>query len=135
MEKAAAKLFVTYTGVESGMSESAMRILTGMPTSYISSKSIKDKGGGGDIKVWDLIMKGTVDNYPMTTGTSNSAPTYLMPSHAYTILRGKQLINPDGSNGPKLIEIRNPHGNSRYINRGPWSPFIKPNKWTEDFKK
>jgi hypothetical protein len=77
-------------------------------------------------------MKGTVNNWPMTTGTSYNAKTYLMPNHAYTILKGFQLKNPDGSDGPKLIEIRNPHGSSRYNNRGPWS--IRSDKWTADFK-
>ena len=56
-----------------------------------------------------------------------------MPNHAYTVLRGMQLKNPDRSDGPKLIEIRNPHGNSRYNNRGPWNRWSK--NWTADFKE
>ena len=39
-------------------------------------------------KVWDLIMQGGVNNYPMTTGTDKSCEDYLMPSHAYTVLKG-----------------------------------------------
>jgi hypothetical protein len=54
-----------------------------------------------------------------------------MPSHAYTVLGGLQLKNPDGSDGPRLIEIRNPHGNSRYNNRGPWNRYS--DKWTPGF--
>lgn len=31
-----------------------------------------------------------------------------------------------------MIEIRNPHGNSRYNALGPWG--ANGNKWTDDFK-
>jgi len=50
LEKAAAKLFVTYAGLTAGMSASALRILTGMPTSYHSSKELIAEGG--DTFVW-----------------------------------------------------------------------------------
>jgi len=86
MEKAGAKLFANYAGLEAGMTESALRILTGMPTSYWSRKELIAKGG--DTKVWDLIMKGGINNYPMTTGTDKSTEDYLMPLHAYTVLKG-----------------------------------------------
>jgi len=86
LEKAGAKLFTTYAGLTAGMTETGLRILTGMPTSYHPKKELI--ADGGDTKVWDLIMKGTINNYPMTTGTSYPAPIYLMPSHAYTVLRG-----------------------------------------------
>jgi len=69
----------------------------------------------------------------MTTGTNYPAKDYLMPNHAYTVLEGLQLKNPNGSDGPKLIKIRNPHGSSRYHRRGPWG--VKSTKWTADFKK
>lgn len=72
-----------------------------MPTSHYSSKELI--AAGGDAFVWKIIMKGTVNNWPMTTGTSNPAKDYLMPNHAYTVLKGIQLKNPNGSDGPKLI--------------------------------
>jgi len=45
LEKAAAKLFVNYAGLTAGMAESALRILTGMPTSYHSKKELIADGG------------------------------------------------------------------------------------------
>ena len=86
LEKAGAKLFANYAGLEAGMSESALRILTGMPTSYWSKAELIKKGG--DTKVWDLLMKGAMNNFPMTCGTSYPTKDYLMPSHAYTVLKG-----------------------------------------------
>jgi len=44
-----------------------------------------------------------------------------------------QLTNEDGSEGPKLVKIRNPHGNSRYISLGPWRP--SSDKWTASYKE
>ena len=101
-----------------------------MPTSSWTSTELEEKGND---YLWKLIMKGTKNNWPMTTATRSVAPNYLMPNHAYTVLKGMQLTNEDGSEGPKLIKIRNPHGNSRYNNRGPWSR--SSDKWTADFKK
>jgi len=54
-----------------------------------------------------------------------------MPNHAYTVLEGMQLTNADGSEGPKLVKIRNPHGNSRYNSYGPWKR--DSGKWTESY--
>ena len=71
-----------------------------MPTSSWSTKELAEKG---DDYLWKLIMKGTTNNWPMACGTGNVAPSYLYGSHAYTVLQGKQLTNPDGSLGPRLI--------------------------------
>jgi len=71
-----------------------------MPSSSWTSKELKEKG---DDYFWKIIMKATKNNWPMTCGTGLNAPNYLMPTHAYTLLQGKQLTNKDGSEGPKLI--------------------------------
>jgi len=99
-----------------------------MPTSSWKSKELAEKG---DDFLWKLIMKGTKNNWPMTTATTWQAPNYLMPNHVYTVLEGMQLSNADGSEGPKLVKIRNPHGNSRYNNRGPWKR--DSDKWTASY--
>jgi hypothetical protein len=71
-----------------------------MPTSSWSKEELKKKG---DDYLWKIIMKATKNNWPMTTGTRKYAPNYLFAEHAYTILKGMQLTNKDGSEGPKLI--------------------------------
>merc|ERR1712166_396683 len=112
LEKAAAKLYANYEGLNGGDPAGALRTLTGMPTSGWNMNEFKDKGG--DDRLWEIIMKCEKNNWPMATAThpwGDKFPTYLMPSHAYTVLGGKQLINADGSEGPKLVKIRNPHGN------------------------
>lgn len=58
-----------------------------MPITHWSYEQFKKEKVPED-KVWDLIMKGGVNNYPMTTGTNSVAPDYLMPLHAYTVLKG-----------------------------------------------
>jgi hypothetical protein len=101
-----------------------------MPTSSWSKEELKKKG---DDYLWKIIMKATKNNWPMACGTRNWAPNYLYPSHAYTVLSGMQLKNKDGSEGPKLIKIRNPHGRARYNERGPWGS--SSDKWTDSYKK
>ena len=66
MEKAAAKLFVNYAGLSSGSTEFALKLLTGMPTSIHSSRELAEQG---DDYLWKLVMKGTDNNWPMTTAT------------------------------------------------------------------
>lgn len=66
MEKAAAKLFVNYAGLSSGSTEFALKLLTGMPTSSYSSRELAEIG---DDYLWKLVMKGTDNNWPMTTAT------------------------------------------------------------------
>jgi len=78
-------------------------------------------------------MKATENNWPMACGTGKYPPSYLVKTHAYTVLRGMQLKNPDGSNGPKLIKIRNPHGIASYTKSGPWK--IDSDKWTSSYLK
>jgi len=132
LEKAAAKLYANYEGLNGGDPAGALRTLTGMPTSGWNMNEFKDKGG--DDRLWEIIMKCEKNNWPMATSThpwGDTFPTYLMPSHAYTVLGGKQLINADGSEGPKLVKIRNPHGNSRYNNRGPWRRDSE--NWTDSY--
>ena len=67
LEKALAKLYTNYAGVGNGMAQWGLSLLTGMPTSYWSSEDLIKEGG--NTKVWEIIMKGTVNNYPMVTGT------------------------------------------------------------------
>jgi hypothetical protein len=62
----------------------------------------------------------------------------LRASFPYTVLEGKQLFNRDGSEGPKLIKIRDPFGWSKYNkpNGGPWGDFnFKQGKWTTAYLK
>jgi len=82
------------------------------------------------------MMKATENNWPMACGTNRDVPNYLFGEHAYTVLGAFQLKNPDGSDGPKLIKIRNPHGTtskSRYNTLGPWR--IDSDKWTDSYQK
>jgi hypothetical protein len=101
-----------------------------MPTSTWTSEDLAKKGND---YLWKLIMKATKNNWPMTTFTGNKAPNYIESGHAYTILEGKQLTNADGSEGPKLIKIRNPWGHSIYNEKGPWGRDSE--KWTDSYLK
>ena len=68
MEKAAAKLFANYDGLTSGMTSSALKFLTGMPVTRYSASELRQKG---DDFLWNFIMKGTENKWPMTTGTAS----------------------------------------------------------------
>jgi hypothetical protein len=116
MEKAYAKLNVDYDNIVGGGPYTALKSLTGMPIESYNIARVT-KGADGLDKLWNIIMEATENNWPMATHTGGwvkPISTYLIPTHVYSVLGGKQLKNPDGSDGPKLVEIRNPWGNSRY---------------------
>ena len=112
------------------MGVNALKVMTGKPCTSWGDKEVKAMTNE---ELWGHIMEGTNNNWPMSSGTGNSVPNYLMPNHGYSVLRGLQLKKPDGSDGPKLIQMMNPHGNSRYNYTGPWKE--SSHNWTESYRK
>lgn len=59
LEKATAKLFSTYSALNSAYRGVGLKLLTGMPTYAKLSKEL----------TWDIIMEKTKNDYPMVFGT------------------------------------------------------------------
>jgi hypothetical protein len=135
LEKASAKLMVDYVNMGSGYSKAAFKLFTGKPVKTHSTLPYQ----GNPDEIWRVIMEAEKMNNPMTGSTPCPKMTewrftkYLPLRHAFTVLGGMQLKNPDGSDGPRLVKMRNPWGFSMYNDAGPWGR--NSDKWTDDFKK
>ena len=73
-------------------------------------------------------------DYPQVASCCNNIATGidgLTSGHAYSLLDVRQLLNEDGTPGPRLAKMRNPWNKEGY--NGKWSD--TDSSWTENFKK
>ena len=127
VEKAFAKMFVSYSNLSGGFSSEALRALTGMPVvthpiGYVPNMY-------NDEKIWTIVKEADKAGYPMSGGIFK-AKYGLTSGHAYSILDVYELKDGD-SVKEKLVKVRNPWGVERY--NGPWSD--NSNMWTEEYEK
>ena len=103
-------------------------MLTGKPTELIQ---IHKLGFNPDI-FWDKLIDYDEKRYPMGCSIGSRRPEIdptevkLIPTHAYSIIKVKQL-----KNRIRLIQLRNPHG--RFSGTGDWSGAETPSKWTAEY--
>ena len=118
LEKAYSKFNQSYSNMDGGQPEQALRELTGMPVrSYDSQRQ-------SDSDFFNVVRDADVKNYVMTANCHNKHAS-LITGHAYTMLGAIQL-----SNGVKLIRMRNPWGSEKYTgpyndNDAVWTPALK----------
>ena len=132
LEKAYAKLNVDYQNLVGGQMLEAFRDMAHMPG---FSYYLRDYGDASserqtdDEKLWNLIMEGETNDYPMTVACDLDFGG-LVTQHAYTVLGAIELTK-DGQPYEKLVKLRNPWAKEQYS--GPWSD--NDSRWTENFKE
>ncbi|KAF6759446.1 calpain [Ephemerocybe angulata] len=130
MEKAFAKLNGSYGALHSGLAADALEDLTGGVTESWKMKDILDTD-----RWWtEELLKAGKDRFfdvsfpelDTTRSGANSSPMVegLMASHAYTVLRAKEV------QGHRFIVIRNPWGDIDSKWSGRWSDGSK--EWTPE---
>jgi calpain-15 len=100
LEKAWAKVCGSYQSIESGVAKEVLKLLSGAPTEFFLTKEE------------DFITKleeCAKQKCIMVSGSFKEASklTGLVPGHAYSILKVKDIVHPKVGN-VKLVKLRNP---------------------------
>lgn len=128
LEKAYAKLNQNYDRIGWGRGSEAIRTLSGAPTTLLQH------AGKDSVQLWQRHKHWAEMDYPQVASCCNNIATGLdglTSGHAYSLLDVRQLLNEDGTPGPRLAKMRNPWSKEGY--NGKWSD--SDSSWTENFKK
>jgi len=81
LAKAWAKIYGSFKGIEGGISGNVISAITRAPVTYYSHSTTTAE------QIWDHLLSGTQNKFPMGAGTAGNAPNYgLASGHAYCIL-------------------------------------------------
>ena len=127
LEKAWAKRFGSYWVIDAGLTEDALRDLTGGPCEAIDIE---------DETLWEKVHSANAKDYIMTAGSTGDegcgdlvSEVGLISLHAYAIINAQEVKTKRGSE--KLLNIRNPWGGTEWT--GDWSD--SSSLWTPEIKK
>ena len=128
LEKAYAKIYKSYSNIESGTTLESFRDLTGAPTqSFFLNDSKQDKQKEKNRDVWKHLLKNHGKGYLMTASPNSEKAVLkgIVINHAYTILDIKEFEE------IKLIRMRNPWGSNDFV--GKWNQ--NSDFWSHSLKK
>lgn len=127
-EKAYAKVFGSYQGIESGLTGIALNSLTGAPYEF----SNRDSKTPAEVeKTWAFIIKHHSQGHLLTGSTEKSDRNEyfgLVSKHAYTILQAEEVSV--GGGKERLLKMVNPWGKGEW--NGKWSD--QSDVWTPELK-
>jgi len=121
IEKAWAKLFKSYSNVESGTVEEALEHLTGAPSFNFKVEK------GSDDEIWARIKQADLKKYVIGASGRGGVQrsTGIVGNHAYTVISVHEV------EGHRLLKLRNPWGSFEW--KGDFSDSSP--LWTESLKK
>ena len=122
-EKVYAKLAVNYETIGWGWMAESFYVLTGVPTSMLTSKSFT-------LDQMTAVMKDSYAKDFVITAACMSGAQGVVGSHAYSVLGIKTIVDANGSPLADLLLVRNPWGRSEFS--GDWSD--KSALWTSQYK-
>ena len=127
LEKAWAKRFGSYWGIDAGLTEDVLRDLTGGPCETVDVE---------DERLWEKVHSANAKNFIMTAGSTGDdgcgdqiSDVGLVSLHAYAIIDAQEVKGKRGVE--RLLNIRNPWGATEWT--GDWSDSSA--LWTPDIKK
>jgi len=127
LEKAWAKRFGSYWAIDAGLTEEALKDLTGGPCFTVNSD---------EEDLWDKIYDSNKKNFIITAASAGDDgcgdmvnDVGLVALHAYAVIDAREVKTRAGLE--RILEIRNPWGEQEWT--GDWSD--KSDKWTPELKK
>jgi len=112
LEKTWSKIYTSFKAAESGHWSNAAAAITRAPTTSLyhgnSARGTKS-WSSTQTEVWNQLVEGTNNAWPMGASTSKNAPLGLASRHAYAVLRAYH-----SSTYGNVVECRNPYHRDRY---------------------
>ena len=122
-EKVYAKLAVNYETIGWGWMAESFYVLTGVPTSMLTSKSFT-------LDQMTAVMKDSFAKDFVITAACMSGAQGVIGSHAYSVLGIQTIVDASGSPVADLLLVRNPWGRAEFS--GDWSD--RSALWTSQYK-
>jgi hypothetical protein len=122
-EKVYAKLAVNYETIGWGWMAESFYVLTGVPTSMLTSKSFT-------LDQMTAVLKDSFAKDFVVTAACMSGAQGVIGKHAYSVLGIKTIVDENGATVAELLRVRNPWGRTEF--NGNWSD--SSSLWTPKFK-